>query len=77
MESMKTSRIAAVLVVAGLLALTACGGGTGVGPGEIEKREARLRDRFPPTGTNTTQRTTKVPSSSSPKPSSRPTPWRA
>ncbi len=47
MESMKTSRIAAVLVVAGLLALTACGGGTGVGPGEIEKREARLRDRLP------------------------------
>ena len=47
MESMKTSRIAAVLVVAGLLALTACGGGTGVGPGEIQKREAQLRDRLP------------------------------
>lgn len=28
------------------VALTACGGGTGLGPGEIEKREDRLRDRL-------------------------------
>lgn len=27
--------------------LSACGGGTGIGPGEIQKREDRLRDRLP------------------------------
>ncbi len=27
--------------------LVACGGGTGIGPGEIQKREDRLRDRLP------------------------------
>jgi len=37
----------AALVLALGLALNACGGGTGLGPGEIQKREDRLRDRLP------------------------------
>lgn len=35
------------LPVALAIGLVACGGGTGIGPGEIQKREDRLRDRLP------------------------------
>lgn len=37
-------RLGAIIVSC---ALVACGGGTGLGPGEIQKREDKLRDRLP------------------------------
>jgi tetratricopeptide (TPR) repeat protein len=44
-------RCRACRAIAGCLAIvaaiTACGGGTGLGPGEIKKREDRLRDELP------------------------------
>jgi len=46
-QSRATMKTAPALVLLAALALTACGGGTGLGPGEIEKREDKLRDRLP------------------------------
>lgn len=49
-SAMKTTvtRLGAIGLCAALTGpLTGCGGGTGVGPGEIQKREERLRDRLP------------------------------
>lgn len=42
-------RLSAIVLTGFLLA---CGGGTGIGPGEIQKREDRLRDRLPIDWTN-------------------------
>jgi len=42
-------RMVAIILTCGLvgLGLVACGGGTGLGPGEIQKREDKLRERLP------------------------------
>ena len=36
-----------MITLACMALFCACGGGTGIGPGEIQKREDRLRDRLP------------------------------
>jgi tetratricopeptide (TPR) repeat protein len=47
--TLQISRIAKTTVTVGLLAfaLAACGGGSGLGPNEITKREDKLKDRLP------------------------------
>ena len=47
--TLATSKIARLSVLVGTLALAlaACGGGSGLGPNEIKKREDKLKDRLP------------------------------
>lgn len=40
-------RLWILVALAFVAGLTACGGGTGIGPGEIRKREDKLRERLP------------------------------